>query len=88
MRLWTGCVAGALLEGDYREQLEEAGFEAVDIEPAHVYDHSEIARMVADVANAVEVPDIIDLEASTAQLEGAAMSSFVRARKPARQVIT
>ena len=43
MGLWTGCVAGALLETDYREHLEEAGLEEVDIEPTHVYDSSDLA---------------------------------------------
>ena len=84
MRLWTGCVAGALLDSDYREKLEEAGFEAIDIEPTHVYEGSDVARMVADLPDSVEVPDAVATEASMAQLEGAAMSAFVRARKPAR----
>ena len=38
MGLWTGCVAGALVEGDYRQKLRAAGFEGVEIEPTHVYE--------------------------------------------------
>ena len=32
---WTGCIAGALSEPEYREALAAAGFEEVDIVPGH-----------------------------------------------------
>src|SRR5438046_7694518 len=35
--LWVGCVAGALEEGEYRDKLESAGFEQVEIEPTRIY---------------------------------------------------
>jgi SAM-dependent methyltransferase len=38
MELWVGCVAGALTEEDYRRLLEQAGFEAVAIEPTRIYE--------------------------------------------------
>jgi arsenite methyltransferase len=35
MRQWTGCIAGALTEGDFRHQLEAAGFEEVEVRETH-----------------------------------------------------
>lgn len=32
---WTGCIAGALTEADFRAKLERAGFTAVDIQVTH-----------------------------------------------------
>ena len=37
MELWTGCIAGALHETDYRERLTKAGFEQVEIDPTSIY---------------------------------------------------
>jgi len=82
MGLWTRCVAGALLDTDYQEKLEEAGFGEVDVEPTQVYDSADIARMAGDLPTSVEIPDTLDVEASIAELGGAVMSAFVRARKP------
>jgi SAM-dependent methyltransferase len=35
MAAWTGCVAGALTEAEFREALATAGFEDVEIRPTH-----------------------------------------------------
>ncbi len=35
MQQWTGCIAGALTEDDFRRQLEAAGFEEVEVRPTH-----------------------------------------------------
>jgi hypothetical protein len=35
--LWSGCIAGALEESDYRAKLKAAGFEAIEIEPTKIY---------------------------------------------------
>jgi hypothetical protein len=35
---WTGCIAGALDENDYRKKLERTGFSNVDVELWRVYD--------------------------------------------------
>jgi SAM-dependent methyltransferase len=80
--LWTGCLAGAIFEADYREELERAGFVAVDITPTNVYDRAGLARMAEEVSAAESVPDAIDVEATIAELDGAVMSAFVQARKP------
>ena len=38
---WTGCIAGALTEDDFRRRLEEAGFEGIEIRETHrVQDHA------------------------------------------------
>ncbi len=37
MELWTGCIAGALHETDYREKLIDVGFEQVKIDPSSIY---------------------------------------------------
>jgi ubiquinone/menaquinone biosynthesis C-methylase UbiE len=74
VELWTGCVAGALHEDEYRSLLLESGFEAIEIEPTRVYT-AEDARALLGSASA-------DLEPLAAQVEGRVMSAFVRARKP------
>jgi arsenite methyltransferase len=35
MAQWTGCIAGALTEEDFRRELEAAGFEAVEVRETH-----------------------------------------------------
>ena len=41
MQAWTGCIAGALTERDFRGELEAAGFEAVEIQETHrVHEHA------------------------------------------------
>ena len=39
MAAWTGCVAGALTEEEFRSQLHAAGFEAIEIRPTHRVHH-------------------------------------------------
>jgi len=74
VELWIGCVAGALEEGEYREKLAKAGFEAVNLEPTRVY-RAEDAREFLD-REGIEVAAIAPL------VDGKFMSAFVRARKP------
>jgi SAM-dependent methyltransferase len=80
--LWTGCVAGALLEGDYRRELELAGFAEVEITPTNVYDRAALGCMAAEVTGPGGIPGGTDVEATIAELDGAVMSAFVRAVKP------
>ena len=42
MELWTGCIAGALLEKDYLAKLKNAGFMDSSIEILRVYNTSEV----------------------------------------------
>jgi arsenite methyltransferase len=70
---WSGCVAGALQEPEYQRLLEAAGFEEIEIEPTRIF-------VGADVLPFLETAG---LDASLAsQVDGKAMSAFVRARKP------
>lgn len=82
MGLWTGCVAGALVDSHYRDLLVETGFVDVEIEPTQVYGREDLLRMVGDLA-AVGLPEAFDVESSLSELDGAVVSAFVRARKPA-----
>jgi SAM-dependent methyltransferase len=41
---WTGCIAGALTEDEFRRILRDAGFESVEIHPTHpVHEHAHAA---------------------------------------------
>ena len=74
MELWVGCIAGALEEYEYRDQLFRAGFESIDIEPTRVY-KSEEARdfLISAGLDPVKVGP---------QIDGKFISAFVRAVKP------
>lgn len=67
MELWTGCIAGALVDEEYTSKLRAAGFTDIRIEPTRIFGRDDVREMTAD------------LEA----LDGAIMSAFVRATKPA-----
>lgn len=73
MELWVGCIAGALQETEYRQKLEEAGFESIDVEPTRVYQVEE-AREFLTAAG-------LDAEVVGPQIQDKFMSAFVRAKK-------
>ena len=87
MGLWTGCVSGALLHADYAEELASAGFGEVSIEPTHVYDRADLTAMAGDLSSLGAIPASMDLQETLDLLDGAIMSAFVRARKPAEGAI-
>jgi SAM-dependent methyltransferase len=74
VELWSGCIAGALEESDYRTRLERAGFTGVSIEPTRVYDLAEAGAFLA--------AEGIDFEAVAPQVEGKFISAFIRGSKP------
>jgi arsenite methyltransferase len=76
MQLWTGCVAGALLENDYKQKLENAGFKDVQVEPTRVYSKDDTAEMASSSCCGQELTEALNA------LDGAVMSAFVRASKP------
>jgi arsenite methyltransferase len=75
VELWIGCVAGALEEKQYQSLLAEAGFENVSIEPTRVYRLEDARQFLTDAG--------IDADALPREVDGAFMSGFVRAVKPA-----
>jgi SAM-dependent methyltransferase len=86
MGLWTGCVAGALLDSDYIDRLERAGFDGVDIQTTYVYDGADIVRMAGEGTQADGRAGLAE-GVSPDELDGAAMSAFVRAHKPTQTPI-
>ena len=75
MELWVGCIAGALGEDEYREKLQGAGFEAVDIEVTREYHAGEARDFLAAAG--------LDPDHVAPLIEGKFVSAFVRAVKPA-----
>jgi arsenite methyltransferase len=72
--LWSGCIAGALEESDYRAKLSAAGFEAIDVEPTRIFSDDQTRELVALAG--------LDEATFAAEVAGKFMSAFVRARKP------
>ncbi|MGD0835082.1 MAG: arsenite methyltransferase [Polyangia bacterium] len=75
LNLWTGCVAGALVESDYAGKLRSAGFGDVTVEATRIYSRDDTAEMASSCCGG-------DLTPTLNALEGAVMSAFIRARKP------
>ena len=74
MLLWVGCIAGALSEDDYVAKLENAGFEAISIEPTRIYDIEDARQFLTEAG--------VDVDAIASQVGGKFMSAFIRATKP------
>jgi arsenite methyltransferase len=72
---WVGCIAGALEENEYRNQLASAGFEKIEIEPTRIYRAEDARGFLAEQG--------IDIETIAPQVDGKFMSAFIRAVKPA-----
>jgi len=69
---WAGCIAGALLEQEYRDKLTVAGFTNIEIITTRVYDlHDKSAAWLTDLT-----------QAEQEDLNGALISVFIRAKKP------
>ena len=74
MELWVGCIAGALQESEYRQKLQTAGFESVDVEPTRIYQVEE-ARDFLTAAG-------LDVDVVGPQIKDKFISAFIRAKKP------
>lgn len=74
MELWSGCIAGALLESEYVSKLQAAGFTDIEVEPTRIYTKDDTAEMASACCGA-------ETEAALKALDGAVMSAFIRARK-------
>lgn len=75
---WTGCVAGALLEQEYREKLAAAGYDHIGVEVTRRYD-------LSDPLAAAILPSLTESE--RADLNGSVISAFIRAQKPSRTLL-
>jgi arsenite methyltransferase len=83
MELWMGCVAGALEEQEYVRLLAAAGFTDISVEPTRIY-RSEDAQQLLHAAGVPEPgAATASVGAGIDALDGAFMSAFVRATKPA-----
>jgi len=80
--LWTGCVAGALVDADYQAKLQAAGFENVSITPTKVYQEADISALAVELSVDLELPEHIDGDDIMAEMAGSIMSAFVRGQKP------
>jgi arsenite methyltransferase len=81
MRLWTGCVAGALQDGEYVAKLAAAGFADAAVEVTRAYTRQDLL----DLAAGLRPQDIsagLDLDAVIDAMDGAIAGAFVRATKP------
>ncbi len=81
VRLWTGCVSGALRDSEYVEKLTAAGFTGAGVEVTRHYTREDL-QVMADEIDAAELPDGMDLPALVDALEGAFAGAFIRAVKP------
>lgn len=75
---WAGCIAGALLEEEYREKLISAGFTNIEIVRTRTYEFSQ------------EQADVLLSELSEPErksLSGSLVSAFIRAKKPTDKLV-
>jgi arsenite methyltransferase len=77
--LWTGCVAGALVDTDYEARLRDAGFTDIEIQTTHVHERADLEQL----ARQLDLPDDIDVGAALDEIDGAVTNAFVRARRAA-----
>jgi len=74
MELWVGCMAGALQETEYRQKLQAAQFESIDVEPTRIYQVEEAREFLIAAG--------LDAEVVGPQIKDKFMSAFIRAKKP------
>jgi arsenite methyltransferase len=80
VRLWTGCISGALRDDEYVDRLTAAGFADASVEVTRRYTRDDLESM-AEVSE-VERPEGLSATDLVDALDGAFASAFVRARKP------
>lgn len=80
--LWTGCIAGALLDTDYVAKLEAAGFTDAEVEVTRRYSRVDLEDLAAGLSE-TDLPQGMTAAMAVDALEGAFASAFVRATKPA-----
>jgi SAM-dependent methyltransferase len=73
VELWTGCVAGALHQDEYRSKLHNAGFDQVHIEPTRIYGGEAIRILLAGMSS--------NADSIIPHVDGKFASAFIRAYK-------
>jgi arsenite methyltransferase len=64
MAAWTGCIAGALTEHEFRDALESAGFDHIEISETHrVHEHA-----AAAIIRARKPPSRLELQQATRRM--------------------
>lgn len=69
---WAGCIAGALLEQEYKDKLTAAGFTDIEVQETRVYDF-------AGAEGEQILPNLSEQERQ--QVNGSVFSAFIRAKK-------
>lgn len=80
--LWTGCIAGALLDTEYLTKLREAGFTEPSIQITRTYSRQDLETLVSQLPEH-SLPGNATPAQAIQHLEGAFASAFIRAHKPA-----
>jgi SAM-dependent methyltransferase len=78
--LWTGCIAGALVDVDYLAKLEAAGFTDPSIQVTRTYTRADLEDLACTLP-AGSLPGGTSPADAIASLEGAFASAFIRADK-------
>lgn len=73
---WSGCIAGALTDAEYRAGLAAAGFQDIELEITRRYTLADVGDKLPAWAQRLD-PAIVE------EIVGRFASTFVRARKPA-----
>ena len=81
MALWTGCIAGALVEDDAIALMEAAGFEQVGVEATNVFGRSELHGLASSL-RPEDLPAHADVNTLIAEFDGVIRSASLRATKP------
>lgn len=78
MLAWAGCMAGALLDEEYKTKLAKAGFENIELQVTRSYDLNTPAAEEM-------LPGLVGEERN--EWNGAIVSAFIRARKPSQKLV-
>ncbi|CAN5443463.1 hypothetical protein BH09ACT12_BH09ACT12_10940 [soil metagenome] len=81
MALWTGCIAGALVEDNAIALMSAAGFEQVDVEATNGFGRSELEGLAAGL-RPEDLPASADMDTLIADFDGVIRSASLRAIKP------
>ncbi|MEI6620565.1 MAG: methyltransferase domain-containing protein, partial [Actinomycetes bacterium] len=79
MSLWTGCVAGALVEDDCAAKLAAAGFEDISITPTNIFGRDQLMSLGSQI-NPADIPADLNVAQVITELDGVIRSAFIRAR--------